>query len=400
MRPMAVVMVGLPGRGKSYTARKIAVYLRWRGYEASVFNVGQYRRERLGAGQSHEFFDPDNPTGHAARREMAALALEDMLGWLAGAGQVGIYDATNSTRSRRDWVRRRCEAAGVRVMFVEIVCTDPAVLETNIRQVKARSDDYAESGGDDAVDDFRRRIAHYESVYEPLNDDTVSFVRVTDVGLQVVANRMQGYLPSRIVYLLMNLHVVPRPIYLTRHGESRFNVEDRIGGDAALSPRGEEYASRLGEFAHTAFQGQPRVWASTLRRAMQTAHAITPDPEMWPALREIDAGRCDGMTYAEIARDMPEVHAARQLDKLRYRYPGGESYEDVVKRLEPVILELERQRLPLLVVSHQAVLRALIAYLRDRPREEAPYLNVPLHTVLKITPTAYGVDVVTEVLGP
>ncbi len=30
------------------------------------------------------------------------------------------------------------------------------------------------------------------------------------------------------------------------------------------------------------------------------------------------------------------------MNKLTYRYPGGESYEDLVARLEPVIMELER----------------------------------------------------------
>lgn len=78
----------------------------------------------------------------------------------------------------------------------------------------------------------------------------------------------------------------------------------------------------------------------------------------------------------------PEDYAARDDDKFNYRYRGGESYRDVVircvphsfslrsslvlltivaypvARLEPVILELERQE-NILVVCHQAVLRCL-----------------------------------------
>jgi Mrp family chromosome partitioning ATPase len=41
---LAVVMVGLPARGKSYTARRIERYLSWLGYRTGVFNVGEYRR--------------------------------------------------------------------------------------------------------------------------------------------------------------------------------------------------------------------------------------------------------------------------------------------------------------------------------------------------------------------
>jgi 6-phosphofructo-2-kinase/fructose-2,6-biphosphatase 2 len=43
---LAVVMVGLPARGKSYTARRIERYLSWLGYRTGVFNVGEYRRKR------------------------------------------------------------------------------------------------------------------------------------------------------------------------------------------------------------------------------------------------------------------------------------------------------------------------------------------------------------------
>lgn len=71
------------------------------------------------------------------------------------------------------------------------------------------------------------------------------------------------------------------------------------------------------------------------------------------------------MTYEEIKEQFPDDFAARDLNKFAYRYPRGESYEDLVARLEPVIMELERQA-NVLVVSHQAVLRCLLAYFLDK----------------------------------
>jgi hypothetical protein len=50
---------------------------------------------------------------------------------------------------------------------------------------------------------------------------------------------------------------------------------------------------------------------------------------------------------------MVGFYRARKQDKLRYRYPRGESYLDVIQRLEPVIIELERQRSPVVVIAHQ-----------------------------------------------
>lgn len=89
---------------------------------------------------------------------------------------------------------------------------------------------------------------------------------------------------------------------------------------------------------------------------------------------------------------MPDEFAARARDKFRYRYPRGESYADVVQRLEPVIVELEGLRSPVLIIAHQAVLRALYGYLMGKPQDECPYLTVPLHTVIELTPTETGYD--------
>jgi 6-phosphofructo-2-kinase / fructose-2,6-biphosphatase 2 len=75
------------------------------------------------------------------------------------------------------------------------------------------------------------------------------------------------------------------------------------------------------------------------------------------------------MTYEEIAAKYPDDFAARDQNKFTYRYPRGESYEDLVARLEPVIMELERQG-NVLVVSHQAVIRCLLAYFTDKSSGE------------------------------
>jgi 6-phosphofructo-2-kinase/fructose-2,6-biphosphatase len=89
---------------------------------------------------------------------------------------------------------------------------------------------------------------------------------------------------------------------------------------------------------------------------------------------------------------MSDEFAARKADKFRYRYPSGESYSDVIQRLEPVIVEIERQRDPVVVVGHQAVLRALYGYFQGIPQDECPHLNIPLHTVIELRPVESGYE--------
>ena len=84
----------------------------------------------------------------------------------------------------------------------------------------------------------------------------------------------------------MNLHTLPRTFYLTRHGQSEYNLLGKIGGDSGLTPAGFEYARRLALFAKE-YIGQEikedivtgeetktprpgRLWTSTLRRTKET----------------------------------------------------------------------------------------------------------------------------------
>ncbi len=398
---LALVMVGLPARGKTYTARKIARYLAWLGYRSRVFNVGNYRRAQVGAQQPASFFDPENPDALTARKDAARAALDDLLGWLEEGGDVAIYDATNSTVRRRRWVHDRLRSAGVETVFVEFICEDPEIIEANIRETKVTSPDYAGLDPDTAVQDFRARIAHYERAYEPMDTDRVSYIKLIDVNRRLVTHDIRGYLPGRVVFFLMNLHIVPRTIWLTRHGESDFNLQGRIGGDAGLTEAGAVYARSLRDFIDARVGTAPlEVWTSSLRRSLATAEALDRPYTSWRALDEIGAGQYDGLTYAEIATRFPEEHAARQADKLRYRYPRGESYQDVMQRLEPVLLELERQQDPVLVISHQAVMRALYGYFLDVAPGDIPHLDIPLHTVMAVTPKAYGAEVRRFPLAP
>lgn len=397
---LVVVMVGLPARGKTYTARKLARYLSWLGYQARVFNVGNHRRRISGSHVPHSFFDPENPAGFAARRQAAESALSDLHDWMESGGQIGIYDATNTTHTRRLWVRQECERAGMEVLFIEVICNDAAIVEGNIRETKLTSPDYTGEDSARAVSDFRARIDHYKQAYEPITDDRLHYIKIIDLGRQLIINRIEGFLTSQIVQFVSNLHTAPRPIWLTRHGQSEANVVGRIGGDTPLSPAGVQFSHRLARFLNERVGEEVTIWTSSLRRTIQTGEALGRPTSALKRLDEIDAGVCDGMTYAEIQRLMPEDYAARREDKLRYRYPRGESYEDVVRRINPVLLELERQRGPILVIAHQAVLRTLCAYFTDHPRDECPHLHVPLHTVIELTPKAYGTAERQHRLGP
>jgi hypothetical protein len=159
------------------------------GLKTRVFNVGAYRR-KVGGSEDAEFFDAGNKAAVARREELAWTVLTEVLEWLRGGeGDVGIFDATNTTDQRRRLILDRCKSGSdesscptISVLFVESICDDPVVLENNLQQKIISSPNYARMAPDQvnfvdcrrnlicffscfmsqAMKDFKARIAKYE----------------------------------------------------------------------------------------------------------------------------------------------------------------------------------------------------------------------------------------------
>ncbi|KAI8359189.1 6-phosphofructo-2-kinase-domain-containing protein [Blakeslea trispora] len=432
---LVVIMVGLPARGKSYIVKKLRRYLNWLQYETKVFNVGNMRRVyESSQEQNANFFDPNNPDSKRIRDEIALGVLDQLIDWLKEGGRVAIHDATNSTVARRKLlIDRLAKEPEVRILMIESVCTDHTMLERNFR-LKLSGPDYKNKDPTEALSDFRSRVANYEKAYEPVGEweeeNDIQFCKLINVGKKVIAYNISGYLSGQCIFYLMNFNLNERQIFVTRHGESEDNVTGRIGGDADLSPKGQKFAKALAKFVQTqrirfgcelaakanelepeekqtpalALQktaeycnSQFSVWTSMLKRSKQTAEHFDPDDYDIKHIRflnEINSGVCEGMTYQEIQEKHPSEYKSRQQNKLFYRYPGmgGESYIDVIHRLQPMIVELERMTQSCLIITHRVVMRILLGYLLDWTREEMPHMMVPIHTVYELRPKPYGTE--------
>lgn len=426
---LVIVMVGLPATGKSYVAKKLTRYLNWLQHKTQVFNVGDRRRE---AAASHveaaphsqstsdaTFFDPTSPANVSRRDQLAIKTLDELLDWLLhGGGNVGILDATNSTLARRQLVlahiRQVC-GEGMKVLFLENRCSDATIREANIR-LKLSGPDYAGKDPEASLADFRRRVAHYELAYEPLGAaeeaQGLSFAQMTDAGRKMDTHLIRGYLLSQIAEYLLNFNLARRQIWLSCHGESLDDREGRIGRYSDLSRRGREYAGALAEFieaqrrrwgeeepisGHNPESSQFCVWTSTWPQATQTGASFPADtyPQTHTKmLDDLNAGAMAGLTRAEIAARHPSEHAARARDRLRYRWPGlgGEGYVDLVVRLRPLIVELERTTDHVVLITHRAIVRVLAAYFLGIERDGLGEVRMPRDAVYCFDVEPYGVS--------
>ena len=174
---VVLAMVGLPARGKSYISKAIVRYLNFVGCPTQLFNAGNLRRSAGKSGVDANFFDSSNENAKKLRDELAMECLDQLLAFLEKEGQataVGILDATNTTLERRRKVKERVLAhTGIRLIFLESICDDGAILSHNY-DLKLGNEDYVGMKAEKALQDFLERVEQYAQVYEPVEDGECS----------------------------------------------------------------------------------------------------------------------------------------------------------------------------------------------------------------------------------
>jgi probable phosphoglycerate mutase len=162
---------------------------------------------------------------------------------------------------------------------------------------------------------------------------------------------------------------------LWRHGQTRWNLEDRFQGhtDVELDETGQEQAQRAARLL--AGLGPHSIVTSDLRRARDTAAvlsrltgvAVKEDAR----LRETYGGTWQGLTVNEIRALDAEAYTLWRSGA-DVRAGGAESRSDVAARVTPAILEA-LDEVPeaetLVVVTHGGSARAAIGSLLELPMD-------------------------------
>ena len=391
MNKLCVALAGLPARGKSTLAKRIQHGLEQLGSRAAIFNNGALRRKLLGENTaSPEFFNPANEEARLQRERLAVMNMEQARVWLRGEGEVAVIDATHGTLGQREMLREMLNEHPV--LFVECVNEDPLLLDLSMRR-KAKLSEFVHISEELALASFKQRVAYYESVYMPLTHaEPGCWIRVDAADSRVLDEAPDNNVPyyAAIRDIVSSRWV--RNLYLVRHGETSYNLENRLGGNPPLTENGMIQAQKLA--AH--FQGThlPYIFTSTLLRARMTAQPLQTERPACTSLAlsefdEINAGVCENMRYTDVRDRMPEEYMARSADKYHYAYPGGEGYADLQGRVatglrRALFLAAEDT---LLIVGHQATNRAILSLLLFQRPEHIPYVYIPQNQYFHITIT-------------
>jgi len=163
-------------------------------------------------------------------------------------------------------------------------------------------------------------------------------------------------------------------IYLTRHGQTEWNVEKKLQGhkDSPLTELGILHAQWLASsLGHIGFDA---IYSSSSGRTLKTAEilrgarsiAIIPDDD----LREIHMGSWEGEVNANIEESCPEQFHEFWNNPLQYQPSnGGESFHELHNRVIPKMQRIikENEGKTIFIVTHAATLKLMMTFFNGQP---------------------------------
>lgn len=180
------------------------------------------------------------------------------------------------------------------------------------------------------------------------------------------------------VHIILNLEIFDmKKIYFVRHGQSKWNVEDKICGatDIELTDEGHNQAIVTGNLIKDNNIMADMILCSPLKRAADTAKhisEITGIPYMVDdRLIEQNFGKFEGSS----PRNSEIFFEAKK--QFLNRYEGGESMFQVAHRIYSLLDELKQDDKTYILVAHNGIARIVNSYFYEMTNDAFAAYGVP-----------------------
>ena len=163
-------------------------------------------------------------------------------------------------------------------------------------------------------------------------------------------------------------------IYIIRHGETAKDRVFNLDGypDAELTKTGLRQAHLSGK--HLSKVHFNAIYSSDLKRAVQTAEIISSYQQNLQVgidkqIREIHMGVFHTSSEDQIRKDHPEFYKEYLKRDKDFRYPEGETGEEVLLRTLNFLKSIKFQKLDnICIVCHGGVIRSVISHFLGLPQ--------------------------------
>lgn len=177
-------------------------------------------------------------------------------------------------------------------------------------------------------------------------------------------------------------------IYLVRHGQTKWNLEQRRQGklNSDLTDLGIQQAQAVADYISSL--KIDKIYCSNLGRTVQTAKIIIDkiktkskvEIEYTHFLQEIDHGAWDGILKSEIPKEK------LNLPNIQTKYEGGESVANVADRLKVFLKKLDIINQDILIIAHNTCNRIFRTILLDIQLESYDFFTQDNNQIIIINP--------------
>ncbi|MBO5228798.1 MAG: histidine phosphatase family protein [Lachnospiraceae bacterium] len=179
--------------------------------------------------------------------------------------------------------------------------------------------------------------------------------------------------------------------HLIRHGRTDWNDLNHIQGksDIPLNENGIIQAKKLSEQILADRIPIVHIYTSPLIRAVQTADILSSSLgipyHVHAGLREVDLGNWEGLTWEEVADRFPDDYNKWHVNRRYVTATGGESYNDMLLRTLDALKEIASVvSEDTAIITHSAVIMALLCYLNNEPFEKMKKFKAANATIITI----------------
>lgn len=180
---------------------------------------------------------------------------------------------------------------------------------------------------------------------------------------------------------------LPDKLIIVRHGKTNATEEGRYCGrtDMSLSAAGTEQAKRLRKWIKKC--PLHCIYTSPLNRCKETASIIKEKRKIptiiLPELQEVDFGRWEGLTLAEMQNRYPREFRSWRENFSEFQLPGGEKVIDMIRRIKKFWKEVigKYPQKSVLVVTHGGPAKVMVMTALGLPMKNFWHLHIDTGSV-------------------